>query len=54
MRKDKPRFMKVCRIADIEDSDPEKRFVLTDQATLVTLEIPLMDRSPDCGRLVNL
>jgi predicted transposase/invertase (TIGR01784 family) len=54
MREDKPRFMKVCRMADIEDSDPENRFVLTDQATLVTLEIPLMDRSPDCGRLENL
>jgi predicted transposase/invertase (TIGR01784 family) len=54
MRKDKPRFLKVCRMSDTEDSDTADRFVLTDLATLVTLELPLMDRSPDCGRLENL
>ncbi|MEI6388168.1 MAG: hypothetical protein WCQ50_16195 [Spirochaetota bacterium] len=42
------------RMSDTEDSDTAHRFILTDQATLVTLELPLMDRSPDCGRLENL
>jgi predicted transposase/invertase (TIGR01784 family) len=54
MREDKPRFMKVCRMADIDDPDAEDRFILTDKATLITLEIPLMDRGPDCGRLEKL
>ncbi|MFZ4616560.1 MAG: Rpn family recombination-promoting nuclease/putative transposase [Rectinemataceae bacterium] len=54
MRKDKPRFIKVFRMADIDDSDPDNRFILTDQATLISLEIPLIDPSADCGRLENL
>ncbi|MEI6386684.1 MAG: Rpn family recombination-promoting nuclease/putative transposase [Spirochaetota bacterium] len=48
MRKDKPRFIKVSRMADIDDSDPDSLFILTDQATLITLEIPLIGRGPDC------
>jgi predicted transposase/invertase (TIGR01784 family) len=54
MHEDYPRFIRVFRFVDVHDQSMVTPYVLTEKATLITVELPQADRSVGCGRLENL
>ncbi len=57
MRENEPKFIKVFRFVNVLEPLPDKPSVLTEKATLITVELPLVERSKgpkDCGRLEKL
>jgi len=54
LHKEKPHFLKVYRPVDVLDPNQNEESVLSQDEVAVILELPLMDRSKDCGRLEKL
>ena len=54
LHKEKPHFLKVYRPVDVLDPNQDSESVLSQDEIAVILELPLMDRGKDCGRLEKL
>ena len=54
LHKDKPHFLKVYRPVDVLDPNLDEASILSQDEVAVILELPLMDRGNDCGRLEKI